>query len=93
MVPHRRRANRSTDSRGRSGPATDDFKYARPLPRDMYRAILPTGDIACEDYERQDEGVEVYTDEGEMIAFVPYANLVALVDEDVSLAEDERSTM
>jgi hypothetical protein len=59
----------------------------------MYRAILPTGDIACEDYERGDDGVEVYTDEGEMIAFIPYANLVALVDEDVSLAEEERSTM
>lgn len=59
----------------------------------MYRAILPTGDIACEGYERQDDGVEVYTDEGEMIAFVPYANLVALVDEEVSLAEEERATM
>ena len=59
----------------------------------MYRAILPTGDIACEDYERQDDGVELYTDDGTMIAFVPYTNLVALVDEEVSLAEEERSTM
>ena len=59
----------------------------------MYRAILPTGDIECEDYERQDDGVEVYTGEGEMIAFIPYDNLVALVDEEVSLATDERSTM
>lgn len=59
----------------------------------MYRAILPTGDIECEAYERQAEGVEVYTDDGQMIAFIPYANLVALVDEEVSLAEEERSTM
>ena len=59
----------------------------------MYRAILPTGDIACEDYERQDDGVEVYTEDGQMIAFIPYANLVALVDEEVSLAEEERATM
>ena len=59
----------------------------------MYRAILPTGDIACEDYDRQEDGVELYTDDGEMIAFVPYANLVALVDEELSLSEDERSTM
>lgn len=59
----------------------------------MYRAILPTGDIACEEYERQDEGVEVYTEDGQMIAFIPYANLVALVDEEVSLAEDDRSTV
>ena len=59
----------------------------------MYRAILPTGDIACEGYDRQDDGVELYTDGGEMIAFVPYPNLVALVDEELSLSEDERSTM
>jgi len=59
----------------------------------MYRAILPTGDIACEDYERQDEGVELYTADGRMVAFVPYENLVALVDEEVSLEEQERSTM
>lgn len=58
----------------------------------MYRAILPTGDIACERYDRQDDGVEVYNDAGEMIAFVPYHNLVALVDEEATIAED-RSAM
>ena len=58
----------------------------------MFRAILPNGDIECHTYERQDVGVEVYTEDGEMIAFVPYENLVALVDEDVSMGED-RSTM
>ena len=71
----------------------DGLKCLHPKSGTMYRAILPTGDIACEDYDRQDDGVEVYTDDGEMIAFVPYANLVALVDEEVSLAEEERSTM
>lgn len=58
----------------------------------MYRAILPTGDIACTDYDRQDDGVEVYNDDGGMIAFVPYHNLVALVDEDAGIEED-RSAM
>ena len=58
----------------------------------MYRAILPNGDIACDDYERQEQGVEVYTEAGETIAFIPYPNLVALVDEDVSVGED-RATM
>lgn len=58
----------------------------------MYRAILPTGDIACERYERQDQGVEVYNEFGEMIAFVPYQNLVALVDEEATVEED-RSAM
>lgn len=58
----------------------------------MYRAILPTGDIACTSYDRLDDGVEVYNDDGTMIAFVPYHNLVALVDEEASIDED-RSTM
>lgn len=58
----------------------------------MYRAILPTGDIACVDYDRQDDGVEIYNDDGETIAFVPYHNLVALVDEDATIDED-RSAM
>lgn len=73
--------------------AADGLKYRRLLPDRMYRAILPTGDIACLDYERQDEGVELYTADGDLIAFVPYANLVALVDEEVSVEEAERSTM
>ena len=58
----------------------------------MYRAILPSGDIACESYDRQDDGVEVYSADGDFIAFVPYPNLVALVDEDVDTGED-RSAM
>lgn len=58
----------------------------------MYRAILPTGDLACESYERQDDGVEVYNADEEMIAFVPYPNLVALVDEEATIEED-RSAM
>ena len=58
----------------------------------MYRAILPTGDIACTDYDRQDDGVEVYNDDGGMIAFVPYQNLVALAHEEAGIDED-RSAM
>jgi len=58
----------------------------------MYRAIRPTGDIECASYERGDLGVEVYTESGEMIAFIPYQNLVALVDEEVDVGED-RSAM
>ena len=58
----------------------------------MYRAILPTGDIECASYEHGDVGVELYTTADEMIAFVPYQNLVALVDEEVDTGED-RSAM
>ena len=58
----------------------------------MYRAILPDGDMECADYDRIDHGVELYTDDGTMLAFVPYPNLVALVNEEVE-REDERSIM
>ena len=58
----------------------------------MFRLILPDGDITCAAYERVDEGVEAYTEDDALIAFVPYANLVALVDEDVQRSED-RSVM
>ena len=58
----------------------------------MYRAILPTGDIECASYERGDVGIDCYTGAGEQIAFVPYPNLVAIVDEEVAVADD-RSAM
>lgn len=57
-----------------------------------YRAILPDGDMACERYEETDQGVEILTADGEMIAFVPYPNLVAIVNEDVRRG-NERSIM
>ncbi|SEV82381.1 hypothetical protein [Natrinema salifodinae] len=58
----------------------------------MFRAILPEGQIACERYEHTDNGVELYDDEDEFIAFVPYANLQAMASEDL-YTEDERSIM
>ena len=58
----------------------------------MYRAILPDGDMTCADFDRTNEGVEIYTDDGTMLAFIPYPNLVAIVNEDVE-RETERSIM
>lgn len=58
----------------------------------MYRAVLPEGTIHCAAYERDDDGVELYDDDGSFVAFVPYASLEALVDEEV-YATDERSIM
>lgn len=58
----------------------------------MFRAILPDGDITCADYERDEDGIEIFTDDGTMIAFIPYPNLVAIVNEDVQFQE-ERSIM
>ncbi|NUB93889.1 hypothetical protein HTZ84_21350 [Haloterrigena sp. SYSU A558-1] len=58
----------------------------------MYRAILPEGQIQCERYDHVDDGVELYDEDDEFIAFVPYANLHALADEGL-YEEDERSIM
>lgn len=58
----------------------------------MFRAILPEGQIVCERYEHVEKGLELYNDEDEFVAFVPYENVHALLNEDV-YAEDERSIM
>ncbi|MFC4248236.1 hypothetical protein ACFOZ7_15080 [Natribaculum luteum] len=58
----------------------------------MFRAILPEGQILCDRYENTDEGLELYNADDEFIAFVPYNNLHALLNEDV-YAADERSIM
>ncbi|MDQ2052052.1 hypothetical protein RBH26_16365 [Natronolimnohabitans sp. A-GB9] len=58
----------------------------------MYRAILPEGQIECERYDHTENGVELYDDDDEFIAFVPYENLRALADASI-YTEDERSIM
>lgn len=58
----------------------------------MFRAILPEGQIVCERYEHDGEGIELYDEDDQFIAFVPYSNLHAVLDEDV-YGEDERSIM
>ena len=47
----------------------------------MYRAILPNGQLEAETYEHVENGVELYDEDDEMLAFVPYANLEALLTE------------
>lgn len=59
----------------------------RPLSH-MFRAILPEGDFDCASYERTDNGVELYTEDDELIAFVPYANLVAILNAEVESVDD-----
>ena len=54
----------------------------------MYRAILPDGELDCERYEETDHGVELYTGDDEMVAFVPYANLIAIINEEIDVGED-----
>jgi hypothetical protein len=58
----------------------------------MFRAILPDGDLTAARYAEQENGVELFTEEDELLAFVPYANLVALMN--VAVERDvERSIM
>ncbi|WP_255151971.1 hypothetical protein [Halorarius halobius] len=58
----------------------------------MYRAILPNGQLECADYAKESKGVELYTESGELLAFVPYANLEALLTE-AAYDSDEPSVM
>jgi hypothetical protein len=45
----------------------------------MYRAIIPNGQLECASYRKDDHGVELYDGDEELLAFVPYANLEALL--------------
>ena len=47
----------------------------------MYRAILPNGQLTCDTYEKDDRGVELFNEADELLAFVPYQNLEALLTE------------
>jgi hypothetical protein len=47
----------------------------------MFRAILPNGQLEAETYEHVTNGVELYAEGGELLAFVPYTNLEALLTE------------
>ena len=58
----------------------------------MYRAVLPEGQIVCERYEQVEEGIELYDEGDRFIAFVPYENLRAILDEEV-YDTDQRSIM
>ena len=58
----------------------------------MYRAILPNGQLECERYERVEQGVELYDGDDELLAFVPYQSLEALLTE-TAYETDEPSVM
>jgi len=85
------RAVRNEQSRERVGPSSrrdtrpgmtgETHTTARGLPSDVYRAILPNGQLEAEEYEHVEDGVELYDEDHELLAFVPYANLEALLTE------------
>lgn len=47
----------------------------------MYRVLFPEGQLECAYYERTEYGVDLYDDEDDVVAFIPYANLHAIIDE------------
>ncbi|WP_089871689.1 hypothetical protein [Halogranum rubrum] len=49
----------------------------------MFRAHFPDGDIQCDRYEHTDYGVDLYDEDDEFLAFIPYTNLIALLNEDI----------
>lgn len=58
----------------------------------MYRVVLPDGELTCAHYTHAEHGIEAFTDDETLVAFVPYANLIAIINTEVELA-DERSIM
>jgi len=43
----------------------------------MYKAQIADGEqIECEEYDEGDHGVELFDEDGEFIAFVPYTHLL-----------------
>ena len=58
----------------------------------MFRVILPEGELECQRYEREDQGVTLFNDDDELVAFVPYNNLHAILNDD-AYDTDERSIM
>lgn len=54
----------------------------------MFRAILPDGNVLGERFEHTDTGVEIYTEDDDFKAFIPYQNLIALMNEDIIDADD-----
>ncbi len=59
----------------------------------MYQVLFPEGQLECARYERTDYGVEMYDEDGQFVAFVPYENLHALIDENATEDTDEPSVM
>jgi hypothetical protein len=61
----------------------------------MYQALFPEGQIECARYEKEDNGVVLYSENEEFLAFLPYESLHAVINEDVETVDDadERSVM
>ena len=48
----------------------------------MYQVLFPEGQLECDRYEQTDQGIELYSSNDAFVAFVPYENLHAVIDEE-----------
>jgi hypothetical protein len=48
----------------------------------MYRAIFTDGDLECTTYEHSEYGIDIYDEEDTHLAFIPYASLDVLLNEE-----------
>jgi hypothetical protein len=49
----------------------------------MFRAHFPDGDIECDHYELNEHGADLYNEDDEFVAFVPYTSLITLMNEEI----------
>ncbi|MFC7044762.1 hypothetical protein ACFQH6_04415 [Halobacteriaceae archaeon GCM10025711] len=54
----------------------------------MYRAILRDTELHCEDYQLGPHGVDLYNEDEEFIAFVPFESLECLLNDDTYEMDD-----
>ena len=61
----------------------------------MYSVYLLEGEITCETFEHTENGIERYDEDDDLLAFVPYANLQVVINDETYVPdeEDERSFM
>ncbi|MFB6123112.1 MAG: hypothetical protein ABEJ78_06610 [Haloferacaceae archaeon] len=48
----------------------------------MYQVLFPEGQIECDSYQEAGNGIELYDADDEFVAFVPFSNLHAVIDEE-----------
>ena len=48
----------------------------------MYQVLFPEGQLECARYDQTDTGVQLYDEADDFIAFGPYENLHAVIDEE-----------
>lgn len=54
----------------------------------MFRAILSESELHCADYQLGPHGVDLYNDDGDFVAFVPFQNLECLINDDTYETDD-----